>query len=171
MTEPATSQQMTAVLNTCGSVWRHGRPGNPGPDLLCRHAVCLGHVAVLRLEALAEREPGHDGQPGGALLQGEGYQGGHQQRPDKAEPELRPGAGAGDHSAGADRAGRQHRPVEHGGQLGQQPRHPGATVAAGRIPVIATDWCPPLGPTWATRRASHLQIENETLLCFLLDFF
>ena len=76
-------------------------------------------VGVLKLssETLAQGEPGVDGEPGGALLQGVGQARGEDEHVDEAELKLRPGPGAGDHGARAHGAGRQHRPVQHRNDL------------------------------------------------------
>ena len=86
--------------------------------------VDLGCVAVFVPQTLTQGQPGVDGQSGCALLQGEGQQGGEYEDPDQVELELCPRPGAGDHSAGAHRAGSQHRPVEEREELRAEVAHP-----------------------------------------------
>ena len=74
-------------------------------------------------ETLAQREAWGDGKPDGALLEGEGEEGGEYEDPDQVELELCPSPGAGHHGAGAHSAGSQHGPVEEGEELWAEVLH------------------------------------------------
>ena len=87
-------------------------------------------------QTLTQGQPGVDGQPGCALLQGEGQQGGEYEDPDQVELELCPRPGAGDHSAGAHRAGSQHRPVEEREELRAEVAHPQLSDLSAPLVVV-----------------------------------